>query len=159
MTRPYYTDHQRETILDRLAANMGNIALTSIQTGVSERTIARWRQKYRPAMTTKTTIPPAIDAVPTITLANDAALLRLRDQLVQHAFALSDSFEEGIANATLSQRAAALSQIIDRIVKLAAFLPPPDIEKEIVLAYDEDEVPDDDRPAAAVSGPEDDSQQ
>ena len=42
-----YTTQQKEDALRQLAVNKGNVALTSIQTGVSERTIQRWQQRLR----------------------------------------------------------------------------------------------------------------
>jgi len=46
--QPKYTPEERETVLAKLAANGGNVARTSRETGIREATIRRWRDGKRP---------------------------------------------------------------------------------------------------------------
>ena len=41
-----YTDLEKQLVLQRLVANSLDVRLTSLQTGVSERTLFMWRGKY-----------------------------------------------------------------------------------------------------------------
>jgi transposase-like protein len=38
-----YTDEEKRLVLDRLIANHGDVARTAAETGVSDRTLLRWR--------------------------------------------------------------------------------------------------------------------
>jgi arsenate reductase-like glutaredoxin family protein len=62
-------------------------------------------------------------------------LQALLNQLTQDALELAESLHEAIPDASLSQRATALSQLIDRIMKLAALLPRPQTEQIIRIQY------------------------
>jgi transposase-like protein len=42
-----YTEEDREEALELLGYNRNNIALTSTQTGIPERTLREWRRKQR----------------------------------------------------------------------------------------------------------------
>ncbi len=39
----HYTDQEKRLVLDRLIANHGDVARTAAETGVSDRTLLRWR--------------------------------------------------------------------------------------------------------------------
>jgi hypothetical protein len=64
------------------------------------------------------------------------AFQELHDQLLPIAKILANRIIEAIDEAPLNQRVTALSQLIDRITKLAALLPKPEEEIEYVHEYE-----------------------
>ncbi len=103
-----YTAAEKAAALARLAANNGSAARASAETGIPESTLRGWaRQPPPPAPA-----PPAADA-----------LAQLRAALIDNAVTLALSLDDAIAAAPLGQRAAALNQLIDKILKLADRLP------------------------------------
>lgn len=62
-------------------------------------------------------------------------LLRLYTHLLDDALRLAESLEDVIDDAPLNQRVHALSQLIDKIIKLAAVLPRP-AEAERVIRHE-----------------------
>ncbi len=165
-----YTDDEKRLVLDRLIANHGDIDLTILQTGLPERTIARWKQlALRNGTLMAVAMPPPLPpSMPQTTaslpspvtmgyqqseLANVAdvrpglgvsslpietaeAFQILHDKLLTIISTLSNRIEEAIDEAPLNQRVTALSQLIDRIAKLAALLPAEEEEIEYVYEYE-----------------------
>lgn len=175
-----YTPEEKQTVLQRLQANGGDVALTSAQTGVSPRTLYHWQkrhlaklQKVQPQLpqfaqqnTEIVPAPPNQDMsvgahgnAPASPLSiamrpsevpvggrglgggdenlpfDWQTLHALLDELTGNALDLASSLGEVIDDAPLNQRAAALAQIIDRIMKLAALLPPPKTEQVFRIEY------------------------
>lgn len=103
-----YTEAEKAAALARLAAHGGSAARASAETGIPPSTLRGWaRQAARPA--------PDRDSA--------AALAQLREALIHNAVTLALSLDDAIADAPLGQRAAALNQLIDKILKLADRLP------------------------------------
>jgi transposase-like protein len=127
----HYTPQQKQIILDQLRANQGNIYRTAAETGVPERTLARWRRQAE-------IVPPANNAgggpppPPPIRYQTDAAILEaLRDsqaQMLALMQRLLITIPQAIEEAPLHQQVAALAQLTDRVIRLAAQLPPKDQE-------------------------------
>ncbi len=102
-----YTDDQRQQALRVLAACGGDVRQASARTGIPARTLRTWAQRAR----------AAAPADP------EDAMLNLRQHLVENVLRLADSLEAKIDDAPLNQHAAALAQLIDRLIKLAEKLP------------------------------------
>ncbi len=137
----HYTDEEKHLVLDRLIANHGDVDLTVLQTGIPERTVARWKQlAQRNGTLMPMSMPPPMppstsDLLPSpVTMGEGLGLgvlppetteafQELHDQLLPIAKILANRIIEAIDDAPLNQRMTALSQLIDRIAKLAALLP------------------------------------
>lgn len=146
----HYTDEEKRLVLDRLIANHGDVDLTVSQTGVPERTIARWKQTaQRDGSLRPMSMPPPMPPTDTLnsppSLAGEGPgvgvlseeiterLTTLREEMLDAADTLSRSIISAIDEAPLNQRVTALSQLIDRIIKVATQLPN---EEEIEYVYE-----------------------
>ena len=119
---PYSAD-EKARALQRLQDNNGDIRRTSAETGISPRTLRRWSAADTPEA------PEAENAL-------EDSLHELREQLIKDAVALAVSLLDVIEDAPLNQRATALNQLIDKILKLADDLP--DTEVPVIRIEYED---------------------
>ncbi len=127
----YYTDQQKQQILDRLRANQGDIPRTTAETSVNERTLLRWRREAGIEPNLVTLSMPTTTSTTTTTTSshyvNDSAILdALRDsqaQMLTLMQKLLTSIPTAIHEAPLNQQVAALAQLTDRVIRLAAQLP------------------------------------
>jgi hypothetical protein len=103
-----YTEAEKAAALARLAANGGSAARASHETGIPASTLRGWARQQ---------------PQPTPSPADTDALAQLRQALIHNAVTLALSLDDAIADAPLGQRAAALNQLIDKILKLADRLP------------------------------------
>jgi transposase-like protein len=126
-----YTPQQKETALQRLAANFGNIAITSLQTGIPERTLRDWQQKRQLEQVQNPPLPPKISRRQQQPDTNEYQLLR--DIIMEHLFQLVENLSLDPATAYL--RAAALSRLIDRVIKLEKHIPSTSEQQKIVIEY------------------------
>ncbi|NWG15492.1 MAG: transposase [Chloroflexi bacterium] len=117
MHRRRYTAAEKQAALARLRENSGNVRITSAETGINPRTLRAWAQRQQSAPAP----PPESEPVEA----------RLRDLLMDNILRLADSLEATIDDAPLNQRASALAQLIDRLLKLADKLP--DEQRDHVL--------------------------
>jgi hypothetical protein len=142
----HYTDVEKRLVLDRLIANHGDVARTAAETGVSDRAIYTWRTEPKFADLISPLLPhlPHISHDDTLnsppSLAGEGPgvgvlseeiterLTTLREEMLDAADTLSRSIISAIEEAPLNQRVTALSQLIDRIIKLATQLPNEEIE-------------------------------
>ena len=115
------------------------MARTSRESGINARTIYRWRKEYTEidtegsvTLTTLTTQKPLSDD-------EIEALREIQGRMLHEAYALVNSLHEKINSASLYQRVAALSQLIDRIIKLAGQLPRREGESLMDVEYDRSE--------------------
>jgi len=133
---PPFSPERKNHALQRLAANYGNVARTAAETGISERTLMRWRRQNPPPPP-----PPTQLITPPSLPADDLeALINLKGRLIEAADYISFNIIPAVEAAPLGQRVSALAQLIDRISKLAAELPVEDEEME--LSDDVEEVDD-----------------
>jgi hypothetical protein len=139
----HYTDEEKRLVLDRLIANHGDVPRTVNETGVPMRTLYNWQKdanlplpKLLPNLPTASDLPPSpvttgegsgLGVLPPETTE---AFQTLHDKLLVIADTLSNRIVEAIDEAPLNQRMTALSQLIDRIAKLAALLPDADEDDE-----------------------------
>jgi hypothetical protein len=145
-----YTAQQKEDVLRCLQANNGSVMLTSIQTGVSERTIRSWRQRIhmekqlsdnsneerqqqkenvrrrQQQQKEDETLYGHDTSCPNDRNQNDedetpaqfAELKKLRQTIMNHIFDLAADLSSD--DELVSQRAIAISRLLDRIPKLDA---------------------------------------
>lgn len=109
-----YSEREKIDALARLAASGDDVAAISAQTGIPASTLRGWLRRGR---------------------TPDEALNALREQLIADAAALADSLIEVIDDAPLHQRATALNQLVDKIIRLAEKLPPDQREEVIRIEY------------------------
>src|SRR6478672_11100034 len=141
--------------------NTGSFPLTALQTGISERTLYTWRQQEFLQQTLQQQPPAPLLQKETPTFENDAETLAyVRQQMMSQLVRLVSTFQEDHALATPHQRALALTQLIDRLIKLDDHLDPymhtalyqfPDVEQSIFvsrraedLSEDQDDESEDD---------------
>jgi len=144
-----YTEEEKAMALQTLANNLGSIAITSIQTGIPERTLFNWRRKQRLEQQAQAgflrqhpTLPP--QPLPQESSENNREtdekdeeiheFQRLRDQLMEHIFTLSQMIS--IDPDTAYLKAAAISRLLDRVLKLEAHMPQKDPGRIVIEYYD-----------------------
>jgi hypothetical protein len=170
----HYTDDEKQLVLERLVANNGNVTRTAKETGISRRAIYTWRENAQSAQSTVSHLlhlPPVVqngfdsprpEGEGLGVRAEIAVSLRdLQTQMLTDAHVLAQSIQSAIADAPLGQRVAALAQLIDRIIKLAAQLPgEPSEPNELIVTFvghvekeEDHEDPDDDSSTEAASQP------
>ncbi|MCA0454955.1 MAG: hypothetical protein LCI00_13365 [Chloroflexi bacterium] len=142
-----YTDDEKRLVLDRLIANHGDIPRTALESGVSDRTLLRWRTETdikspqialmsSPTSPTSPTQTPSSSPRPEgegqgVRVPTDLppetieTFQDIHDKLLPIIDILTGRIVEAIDDASLSQRIVALAQLIDRVTKLAALLPRP----------------------------------
>jgi len=149
MPQPF-SPQKKAHALQRLDANFGNIARTAAETGISERTLLRWRQHLIPPTPPPPTQPITPPAIPSDDLQ---ALINLKVRLLQAADFISLNIIPAVEIAPLNQRVAALAQLIDRIIKLAAELPEADDQswKEDFAGEEPDEEEQEEMEASAFT--------
>jgi hypothetical protein len=124
-----YTPEEKDHALELLIANNGDLSLTSAETGIPVRTLENWRRAG--------VLPPPVTAPPPPPMPDDRleALEDIQQQMLREARNLAYSLREAVADAPLSQRVAALAQLLDRIIKLNTQLPGPTKETVFRIEY------------------------
>jgi hypothetical protein len=129
-----YSEEERQAALARLAANNGNVQQTSAQTGISARSLRRWAQQA-PAQVEQ---PAPVSRRAQRPTSTDGVSQQVYDHLLltllADAIRLAESLEPVIDEAPLNQRATALNQLIDKILKLLEALPPAE-ERAVQVEY------------------------
>ncbi|MEZ4671795.1 MAG: hypothetical protein R3E39_28155 [Anaerolineae bacterium] len=157
----HYSADEKQLVLDRLVANRGDITRTAKETGVSDRTLLRWRQEHNippPSVhvmsSPPTTTSPTQNASPSLYTERGPggevplnpeildSLYELRDKMLFIINTLIDAIGPAIQDAPLNQLTTALAQITDRYIKLGHELPPED--EEIEMEHPIAKVKDDD---------------
>lgn len=95
-----YTADEKLAALRRLDINGGQIVRTSKETGIPEKTLRAWRQKFGVVSEMRT----------------------LREELLGKSLDLISHMNQAIQEAPIHQRAAALNHMIDKILKLTEVL-------------------------------------
>ena len=153
-----YSPEEKQQILDRVKVNRGNVDRTAAEFGIHSATIYKWRKtaKFANSLSSfsspisptigapaSTDSPPLYevgrglgggDALPPDDLQ---ALRDLKSQMLREAEYISVNIRSAVDEAPLSQRVAALAQLIDRIIKLAAELPAPKDESWKLELFEE----------------------
>lgn len=126
-----YSEEQKQQAIQRLIANGGDVARTALETGLAESTLRLWRREYNvplPLLMLRRQQQQQQNASSNDSMLSSVSALvpelaDLQQRMLQEAYHLVESIEEAIDDAPLAQRVAALAQLIDRIIKLAAQLP------------------------------------
>ncbi len=117
MGKPY-SAARRKAALEYLATHGGNYQETSRATGIGHKTLSRWVQEAGRAAALKRTRESWKRET------QEEARARLEqlalENMLQEALRLSASLGEAIEDAPLGQRATALNQLLDKILKVLA---------------------------------------
>lgn len=139
MSKRYSPEH-KALVLQKWEANGGDIALTSVQTGIPERTLRQWRQQHQRQLP-----PPQISERRQLPeFENDlAALDFMRRQILDELLALSGDLQGNFGVTTPYQRIQILSRLLDRLMTLDEHLKPyrPHIPARYVIVDATDEEP------------------
>jgi transposase-like protein len=142
-----YTSEEKDHAIQQLIANHGDVTLTSLETGIAERTLTRWKRSMvlppRGAFPSRPQPQPPPQPQNPIAADDLEALRDLQQEMLREAYNLVHSIEEAIDEAPLNQRVAALAQLIDRIMKLSVQLPRAD-DDDVQIAYDRESYEQDD---------------
>ncbi len=142
-----YTPAEKVSALEQLQTNGGNVTITALQTGISERTLYHWRrQDWLQQILQRQSPPPLLQQPPAFDDDLDA-LRFLRTQIMDELVSLAMTLKDGANLTTPYQRVALLSQLLDRLIKLDAHLKPyTPVEHTVRIEYadpdmEEDTVP------------------
>ncbi len=117
MGKPY-SEARRKAALEYLATHGGNYQEASRATGIGHKTLSRWAQEAGSAAALKRTRESWKRET------QEEARARLEqlalENMLQEALRLSASLGEAIEDAPLGQRATALNQLLDKILKVLA---------------------------------------
>lgn len=126
MSRRYSPEH-KALVLQTLDRNGDNITVTSIQTGVPERTIRDWRQQRHLFLPENSRRRRQIELPPEIANpehSKEADVFKyLREQIMRGLLQMVANFAEDMDDATFHQRVNALTKLIDRFPKVTSWLP------------------------------------
>jgi transposase-like protein len=132
-----YTDEQRLEALDLLDVNRNNVALTSIQTGIPERTLREWRRQDR----IQRHLPPdplpaaAAEAFEREFTETSEAIQWIQDRFIQELVKLTQTLPEILSTASPYHQLLTLMHMIDRIEKLQTLVPQSDNHPSIRLEF------------------------
>jgi transposase-like protein len=106
MAQARYTPAERRDALRQIEAAGGDLAAVSASTGIPLATLRRWHDEYEAGR------PARIRA----------ELRRLEERLIENTRRLVESLEAVIDDAPLGQRATAAGALLDRFLKIEAYL-------------------------------------
>src|SRR5262245_26710328 len=104
MSRHHYSSEQRQHALAQIAANGDNVPLTSVQLGIPERTLYKWRLRAQrlasppPMPLTEGTAPPS--ALPKLSENDTQALRALKRIMLENAYDLAHEIRPSIPHST-----------------------------------------------------------
>jgi hypothetical protein len=124
----YYHPKHKALVLQKLVENNGDIILTSLQTGVPQRTLRDWRyqshiltaaavDEMAAARRTQESEPP-----PSASELDDDALKRIHDKLVADIHKLINTLGDDMEYASFPQRVTALARMVESLPKLQSLL-------------------------------------
>jgi transposase-like protein len=124
----HYTPEEKANALIHLHMHGDNIAYTSHELGIPQRTLREWRGKWYAEN-------PPPQSPPRQTQRSDfaddlEALAYVRKQLMYEIVDMADTFREGMKYTSPSQRFYLMSQLLDRLMKLDQHLKPYRLQKE-----------------------------
>lgn len=136
MSRRYSPDQKAEA-LALLQAN-GSISQTSMMTEIPERTLYTWRrEQWRERKLQQLQQQPPPPPPPQMSdFETDAdAFAYMREHIIGELLNIVTTLKEDRFFSTPYQRVLALSQLLDRLIKLDAYRPPTREENMIVIRY------------------------
>jgi hypothetical protein len=112
-----YSPQEKAVLLEKLTANQGDVHRTFLETGVSERTLYRWRGELWQSWRHQSSPPSPPKSPPEF--ENDLqALAYLRHKIMAELVSVADSYDVSASFASPTQRARVLTQLLDRVMKL-----------------------------------------
>ena len=130
-----YPPERKAAVLQQLQANHNNVALTSIQTGVPERTIRDWRRKHWLEKALPPQGTPAAAAKPALDYGEETEALKfVRQQIIQEVVSVASNLADTLNTTAPYHRILALTQLLDRLIKLDAYIP--ETERERVVRFE-----------------------
>ncbi|MBZ0303023.1 MAG: hypothetical protein K8J31_24975 [Anaerolineae bacterium] len=135
-----YVDEERIEALAQLRINRNNVALTSRQTGVPERTLREWRRLQR----LEHGLPPNPPSAAAAAVIADhvarfsepsEALQHVYDQFLQELVTIADTLPDILSTAPPYHQLLALMNMIDRIEKLQMLVPQTASQQTIRLEF------------------------
>ncbi len=133
-----YKDTEKQHALASLDQHKGNAQAASRETGIPAETLRRWAQERKAHEDARLQLEERLDVLRERAHVSDGdhqerdPLLRLREQLMENALVLVESLRGVVHDAPLSQRANALNQLLDKIIKLGELLPEEPGEEKII---------------------------
>jgi transposase-like protein len=125
-----YSDEQRQAALDCLAANEGDFRRTSAETGIAVRTLRKWARGEQFSGAELAGLKEELTAYQQFLEDSERpddvlhrAGIELMLSMIDDAILVSEHMETAIPDAPLNQLAAALGQLIDKILRLSKELP------------------------------------
>ena len=129
MTPKHYSAEFKARAIERIKANHCNFNRTSTQTGVSIRTLRRWWLEYQQELVEEK--------------EEADALSELRSELIENALRLARELKDANGSVTFNQRATALNQLVDKVIRLMDKLPEEEVEEMMRVAYEEEDYEED----------------
>lgn len=113
MPKTFYTEEQRAEALALLRYNRSNVALTSQQTGIPERTLREWRRLQR----IENVLPPAKELSAAAKNIEDApeALEYVYKKFLKELVAIADSLPELVRTAPPYHQLLTMMKLLDRL--------------------------------------------
>ncbi|MBZ0291670.1 MAG: hypothetical protein K8L99_03800 [Anaerolineae bacterium] len=131
-----YSTAEKESALRRLDALGGVYTRASAETGIPPKTLSRWARERDANQAALHALQNGMDTLRECRQdpsdEDEDPILVLHEQLVENALVLAESLKSVIEAAPLSQRASALSQLIDKIIKLSDMLP----KREVIIRFE-----------------------
>jgi transposase-like protein len=130
-----FSSEDQERALARLRANHWDVRRTADELGISRQTLYNWKHldnsgesnlSKLPNLSNLSTIQPSSAPLATTDAELLNRLYRLEDRLMQMTEDICATLPELLTEANVNQRVSAMTQMIDRVLKMAALLPPRD---------------------------------
>ena len=131
MVIKHYPEARRKAALEYLATHGGNFREAGRATGIPQSTLHRWVKAAGRAEEMKRARAVAAGERPAEARARLEQMAL--ENMLQEALRLSESLGDAIEDAPLGQRATALNQLLDKILKVMALLPRQGAAQEEVL--------------------------
>ncbi len=130
MSPRHYSDEFKARAIEKVEASNCNFRRASTQTGVSIGTLRRWWLEYQEEITQAK--------------AEADSLSELRKELIENALRLARELKDANGSVTFTQCAAALNQLVDKVIRLMDKLPEEEVEEIIRIAYEDEDFKEED---------------
>jgi len=124
MARQHYSKEFKAHAISELEGNRWNYRLTSRRTGVNQTTLRKWWRDHLQALVKAE--------------AEADALSELRQVLIENALMLAKQLRDSNGSVTFTQRATAMNQIIDKLIRLIGQAPDVEVQEVMRLAHEEE---------------------
>ena len=132
-----YTSDEKAVVLSLLQSSGYNIVVTSLQTGIPERTLRYWRRQQNLAKVLP--LPPHTPSAAAAAISEDfpdaERFKLLRRQILDHISTLTASLTNGLDTASPFHRVLALSQLFEHLKRLEVYMPRDERKNKIVIEF------------------------